>query len=133
MQEGQTLIIVDPYERLSLGLMTAKKEKPRSHCVMKYSFQAAGEKRDIFSTCPLKLYGFTKQQHEKLHRCPMEDCKSTGRLCSIMYHLACTHNLKITMIGKMIPFIKNDPRPLPSLSERFSNVVVSNAKLLVFG
>ena len=133
MQNGTRLTIESPYERLSLALMTAENEKPKSHCVLKYAFEAQGEKRTWFSGSILPMYGFSDEQIKKTHRCPIEDCKKIGTLGSVLYHMACTHNMKITAIGKAVPYIASDARPLPTRMEQIKEITVGNMLFLIRG
>lgn len=134
---GSNQDLKDPWVRLSIVLQTAKDIKQsfsmllepsingNKYCSLGYARKAAGQNtlEVMFGSFTTKLYGFNKEERKMLRRCTEPDCDYIGTLGSLIPHLNDYHRLKIPMIGKILPAIKEDKRPTPTKSEyRKSNL-----------
>ena len=79
----------------------------------------------------LKHYGFSDEALEKQRRCPEPECHNSGTLSYIIAHLNDNHKLRINQIGKLIPYIRDDTRPVPKWHERFVGYFLFFARRMI--
>ena len=97
-----------------------KEFKVKEICVDGITSVIRGEEK-VRELCFGKLLtemGFTYKQQSQIRQCFIGDCKYSNPLTSLLNHFIGYHKVPAQNIGKLIPFIKNDKRKLPSNFER---------------
>jgi len=71
------------------------------------------------ATRALQEYGFPEKERRKSRNCPMPDCTYRVGLQGILEHLNECHQIPIPNIGKLLPVIRNDTKPRPTIADWF--------------
>ncbi len=99
-------------------------DKVPHFCAHGYALQALGmSTRNIVhptltasdAQSVLGKLGFSKEDRKKRRLCPETNCCYAGRLYDLIAHLNNNHKFKLTVIGRLLPFIRNDTRKAPNL------------------
>ena len=138
------------FEKLSQVLQTAPDDMPQdfsflasktkdgkiAYCSLGYAGRSMGLSNNklryfCLGSSILRSYGFSDEARDKTRRCTEPECHVTGTLSAIIAHLNDNHKLKIKQIGKVIPHIRDDPRPTPKWHETILGTMIHIGKSFV--